>query len=313
MSCRVGILLPQYGVDIAATLREARRADTLGLDAWIAGQLLPISAGLEKPAFEPLSLMGALAATTKRARLGFMVLAAPYLPPVYLAKALITLDHISGGRLEIGLGAGWREEEFRAIGVPFGDGRSRRERLGRALDALEDLAAGRPTADGADGEVRSGPRGVQSPPPTWIAGRGPRILELVGRRARWANFARGISAEEFTTHGRTVRAAAADAGRDAGPRLSLTGTFLGSTDPSEVTAALELRARRRGVTAAEYRRSLRAANALVGTPGEMADQLAPYLEAGCEAVILWPLDHDHEGATRTVACLRDELWQDSPR
>jgi alkanesulfonate monooxygenase SsuD/methylene tetrahydromethanopterin reductase-like flavin-dependent oxidoreductase (luciferase family) len=244
------------------------------------------------------------------------VLAAPYLPEVYLAKALITLDHLSGGRIDVGLGAGWREEEFTALGQDFGSGASRRERLERTLDAIGALAAGEGAAipgsppgrpPGAEEPhsrgVRSGPPSVQQPrPPLWIAGKGPKILEVVGRRADWANFARGISVEDFHAAGEVVAAAARDAGRaDGGPKLSLTGTFLGAGDPDEVARVVERRAGERGKHVDAYRAQLRRSNAFVGTPEEIADQLRPYVGAGCAATILWPLDGDHVGAPAVLA------------
>ncbi|MFN8217073.1 MAG: LLM class flavin-dependent oxidoreductase [Solirubrobacterales bacterium] len=305
---RVGVLLPQYGAEIGATLASARAADAARLDVWIAGQVFPISDRPEKAAFEPLTLMGALAAATTRSRLGFMVLAAPYYPAVGLAKSLITLDHVSGGRIEVGLGAGWREEEFRALGVPFEDGAARRRRLEERLDALEALAAGEATTAPDGTEVRSGPPALQSPLPLWIAGRGPKILELVGRRATWANFARGISIEGFRDATGIAREAAAAAGRgDGGPRLSLTGTFIGAATDAEAERKVAARAAGRGRDAAEYQKELLAANALIGGPERIAEQLAPYREAGCEAVILWPLDGDHEGAPETLAALGETL------
>jgi alkanesulfonate monooxygenase SsuD/methylene tetrahydromethanopterin reductase-like flavin-dependent oxidoreductase (luciferase family) len=303
---RVGLLMPQYDCAIGAALETARAADEAGIDIWLAGQLFPISSSPEKPAFEPLSLMGAIAQATGRSRLGFMALAAPYLPAVYLAKALITLDHLSGGRLEIGLGAGWRKEEFEALELEFGGPASRRERLGATLDALFALSAGDAAHSEGGEPVRSGPRAVQTPhPPVWIGGSGPRMLELVGRRATWANFARGISAEDFAGAGETVREAARAAGRAAcEPRLSLTGTFLAAEDASGVEAKLVERAGAKDLAPEDYRAQLLRANALLGTPEQMADQLAGHLRAGCEALILWPLDGDHMGAVGSLAWLR---------
>lgn len=306
MAPRVGLLLPQYDCEIDATLRAARAADAAGLDIWIAGQIFPISNRPEKPAFEPLTLMGALTAATTEARLGFMVLAAPYYSSILLAKAINTLDHLSGGRIEIGLGSGWREEEFEALDVPFAPGSRRRAQLEERIDAIEALARGGVAHTESGSEVVSGPAGVQSPPPLWIAGRGPKLAELVGRRASWANFARGISVDEFVAAAATVRAAAA--GRaDGGPRLSLTATFLGADDERALAAKVAERASARGQDPEAYRASIRAANALVGDPEEIAAQLGPYLEAGCEAVILWPLDGDHEGAPGTLAAVRSKL------
>jgi alkanesulfonate monooxygenase SsuD/methylene tetrahydromethanopterin reductase-like flavin-dependent oxidoreductase (luciferase family) len=310
---RVGLLMPQYDFPIGAAIEAARAADAAGIDIWLAGQLFPISASPEKSAFEPLALMGAIAQATGRSRLGFMALAAPYLPAVYLAKALITLDHLSGGRLEVGLGAGWRKEEFEALDLDFGGPGARRGRLEAALDALFALSAGEAAPSDVGEPVRSGPRAVQTPhPPVWIGGSGPRMLELVGRRATWANFARGISAEDFARAGETVREAARAAGRaDGEPRLSLTGTFLAAEDEDGVAAKLAARAGAKGIDAEDYRRQLLAANALLGTPEQMADQLAGHLGAGCEALVLWPLDGDHMGAVASLARLRRVLAEPS--
>ena len=308
---RVGLLLPQYHCSIEDTLATARSTDAESLDIWIAGQLFPISARPEGPAFEPLALMGALATSTVRSRLGFMALAAPYLPAIYLAKSLITLDNLSGGRVDVGLGAGWREDEFRALGVPFGSGSARRARLEQAIDAIQALAAGQRAAagDGSGETFASGPESVQQPhPPLWIAGKGERVLEVVGRRANWANFARGIAVDEFAAAGATVKRAAEGAARsDGGPRLSLTGTFLGGKDSAEAADALERRAALRKKTPAEYRAQLRDANAFVGGPEEIAEQIGAYVGAGCRAVILWPVDGEHERAPATLAAVAAAL------
>jgi alkanesulfonate monooxygenase SsuD/methylene tetrahydromethanopterin reductase-like flavin-dependent oxidoreductase (luciferase family) len=310
---RVGLLMPQYERPIGAALKTARAADEAGIDIWLAGQLFPISSSPEKSAFEPLALMGAIAQATGRSRLGFMALAAPYLPAVYLAKALITLDHLSDGRLEVGLGAGWRQEEFEALELDFGGPGARRARLDAALDALFALSAGEAAHNGTGDPVRSGPRSVQAPhPPVWIGGSGPRMLELVGRRATWANFARGISADDFARAGETVHGAARAAGRAANePRLSLTGTFLAAEDADGVAAKLTERAGAKGIDPEDYRAQLLRANALLGTPEQISDQLTGHLRAGCEALVLWPLDGDHMGAVSSLARLRGVLAERS--
>jgi alkanesulfonate monooxygenase SsuD/methylene tetrahydromethanopterin reductase-like flavin-dependent oxidoreductase (luciferase family) len=305
---RVGLLLPQYGCDVETTMASARAADAARLDIWIAGQLFPISEKPEKESFEPLSLMGALAAATERSRLGFMVLAAPYYSSIFLAKALVTLDHISGGRIEVGLGAGWRQDEFAALDVPFASGERRRAQLEERIDAIEAIANGRTARSEAGTEVRSGPGSLQTTLPLWVAGSGPKVLEMVGRRAAWANFARGISVDAFVAAAEIVKSSAAAAGRsDGGPRLSLTGTFLGAPTEDELAARVADRAKPRQRDAAEYRDALLASNALVGSPAAIAAQLGPYIEAGCEAVILWPLDGNHADAPKTLGEVRSQL------
>jgi alkanesulfonate monooxygenase SsuD/methylene tetrahydromethanopterin reductase-like flavin-dependent oxidoreductase (luciferase family) len=308
---RFGLLVPQYGCSIDATLAVARAADAAALDIWIAGQLFPISSRLQGDAFEPLTLMAAIAARTTRSRLGFMVLAAPYLPPFSLAKAIITLDHLSGGRLDAGLGAGWRAEEFAAVEQPFGTFSTRVRALARAIDVLEALAAGEERVEQAF-PPPAGPPSVQRPrPPLWIAGRGAKMTEFVGRHADWANFARGISGEEFAAAGQRVHESALAAGRgESAVQLSLTGTFLSGTR-DRVESVLRDRASERGLDVADYRRQLRAANAFVGSPGEVLEQLEPYQATGCRAVILWPLDGDYRAAAAALSAVSD-LAQDAP-
>ena len=153
------------------------------------------------PALEPLTSLAALAAVTERVRLGVIVLGAPFRHPSLVAKAAATIDQLSGGRVEIGLGAGWLEQEFDAFGYEFGS-------VGERFDALEDaltivgglfagdgsvhprgrgLVAARGPADaaaGADADPRVG-RGEGRPPPA--RHRGPlrhRLERGVADRAR---------------------------------------------------------------------------------------------------------------------------------
>src|SRR6185295_1777431 len=126
---RFGLALPQYGfslpdgaVGFETTAAWARRAEELGFDSvWLSdhffytftrygGDPTPI------PAIEPLTALAALATMTSRVRLGTLVLCAPFRHPALLAKMAMTIDRLSGGRLDLGLGAGWLREEFDAFG-----------------------------------------------------------------------------------------------------------------------------------------------------------------------------------------------------
>jgi alkanesulfonate monooxygenase SsuD/methylene tetrahydromethanopterin reductase-like flavin-dependent oxidoreductase (luciferase family) len=286
---RVGLLVPQYGATVSDALAAARAAEDAGLDVWVAGQLLPMQGSRAGTALEPLTLMGAIASVTATARLGFMVLAAPYLPPLYLAKALLTLDQLSAGRLEAGLGAGWREEEFVALGGGRPPLAERLAALEETLDALRELAG--PPAESGRWPASARAGSDRPAPPVWIAGGGPTMLDLAARRAQWTNFARGIEVEDFRAKGLAVAAAAREAGRPA-PGLSLTATFMAG-EPQDLAARLAERAARRGIDAAEYERRLRAANVFVGGPEELAEQMREYVGAGCSAFVLWPLDGGH--------------------
>lgn len=285
----VGLIIRPWGRSTDEILACAREADRHGLRIWIAGQMLPISADARLAAHEPLALAGAIAAATSVSRIGFMVFAAPYLPAAYLAKALATLDHLSGGRLDIGLGAGYDAREFAALDVEFAGIDARLAHLEATLDAIE-----QPVRPAVVPEPLQDPR-----PPVWIGGQGRRVGDVVARRADWANFAKGIAPDDFGLRAGRIADAAREAGRPPGSvRFSLTGTFLGARRDSPVVAA---RARARGTSADDYVDGLRAANAFVGTGAEIAGQLAPYAERGCASVALWPLEGDLATAAGALA------------
>lgn len=284
------MLVPQYGAAPSETLAAARASEEAGLDVWLAGQLLPMPESHATTALEPLTLMGAIAAVTRTARLGFMVLAAPYLPPLYLAKALLTLNEISGGRVEAGLGAGWRAEEFAALGQDLPPVAERLTILEAVLDALDELSGEAVESPAWPTSARAG--AGRGRPPVWIAGGGRKVLELAVRRAGWTNFAKGIGVQEFAAKGLALTDAARGAGL-ATPGLSLTATFM-IGEPDDLTSRLGQRARRRGVEIPEYEQRLRAANVFVGTPEQLAEQMREYVDVGCSAFVLWPLDGDHQ-------------------
>lgn len=141
------------------------------------------------PSFEAWTTASALAAVTDRIRIGHLVLANGFRHPALLAKMAITLDHASGGRLDLGLGSGSYAPEFRAYGLPFPPAAERAERLDEALTVLRRLF----TEDGASfagrhyrlDQAPSLPRPVQTPhPPIHVGGAGERrTLPIVARHA----------------------------------------------------------------------------------------------------------------------------------
>ena len=306
---RVGLLISQHDVTVADALDSARAADVAGIDIWVAGQLLALSSRREKPTLEPLTMLAAIAMVTDRSRLGCLVYPAPYLPPFVLAKTLITLDHLSAGRLEIGLGAGWLEEEFLALGSPMPKSGARRADLNQVIDAITAMTDGQPFDAGNGHLARSEPAAVQRPcPPLWVAGQTPKMLELVGQRADWANFARGISVDEFADAAAMIRRASVAAGRaENAVKLSLTGAFMGGLDDSSFSRMLGERASEHSRAPSAYREQLRRANAFVGPPEEIAAQLSDYVDVGCEAIILWSLQRQDHAVAAVLAAVQDIL------
>jgi alkanesulfonate monooxygenase SsuD/methylene tetrahydromethanopterin reductase-like flavin-dependent oxidoreductase (luciferase family) len=156
------------------------------------------------PCYEAWTSLALLAATTRRVRLGTLVSSMTHRHPGVFAKMISTLDHVSGGRVEVGLGSGWNEAEAIQFGLPFPAVRDRFDELEEYLQVLDRLLGEREPAffSGQYFRIRGGfcdPPPVQSPrPPFTVGGKGPRrALPIVARWADHWNFPSG-SLEEFT-------------------------------------------------------------------------------------------------------------------
>jgi F420-dependent oxidoreductase-like protein len=140
------------------------------------------------PHFEALTLMAALACETKNARIGNYVLCMAYRNPAVLTKALVCIDHLSGGRLEIGLGAGWHEIEHHAYGIPFLPPKQRLDMLEEGTIVIKSLLENDVTdhhgAYFQMNNARMNPKPLQAKVPIWIGGRGEkRTLRIAARHA----------------------------------------------------------------------------------------------------------------------------------
>ena len=137
-----------FGGELGAVLHAARTADAAGIDQLVLPDHVVMGPrtdrypfgrfpyGPEEPWVEPLTMLTAMAAVTQRVRLATGVLIAPLRPAVLLAKTTATLDVLSGGRLDLGVGTGWQREEFDAVGVPFSERTARMDDVVRACQAL---------------------------------------------------------------------------------------------------------------------------------------------------------------------------------
>lgn len=180
------------GIDMAGLVDYARRVESWGY----ATLLLPDHL-FER--FAPLPALAAVAAATTRLRIGTFMLNVGLRHPAVLAQELATLDRLSGGRLEIGLGAGWNADEHLQAGLPFEAHRVRVERLAEAVEVLKGLFAPGPISfQGRHyhiAELEGRPEPVQRPhPPLLMGGGGRRTLELAGRQAQIVSFAARIPA-----------------------------------------------------------------------------------------------------------------------
>jgi probable F420-dependent oxidoreductase len=232
---RIGLALPHYdfsspdGVPVTwdALSAWARRAETLGYDSvWISDHYFLSLAryGGPEEAYgspEAMTALAALAAVTDRVRVGALVLAAGFRHPALLAKEAVTVDLLSEGRLDLGLGAGWYEAEFEAFGHPFGSPGERFEVLEETVEVLARLWSDEEpvTWEGkrfrlSDAYCR--PRPAQEGGPSiWLGGKGgPRLLRLVARRAAGWNTVWTWTPEGYGEKARTLDEACEREGRD---------------------------------------------------------------------------------------------------
>ncbi len=221
---RLGLGLPVSGTwATPETMRHvATRADELGFDSlWAFQRLLhPVDddwGAAYHSVHDPVTALSYVAAITSRIRLGLAVVMVPYYAPIVLAKALTTLDILSDGRLDVGLGLGWAASEFEAVGVPMERRGARAEEFVACLTTIWT----QPEVE-FHGEFYDVPRSwvdpkpVQSPhPPLLMGGTADAALRRIGRIADgWISSSR----TDLTTIGpsvEVVRASAAEAGRDA--------------------------------------------------------------------------------------------------
>jgi alkanesulfonate monooxygenase SsuD/methylene tetrahydromethanopterin reductase-like flavin-dependent oxidoreductase (luciferase family) len=194
---KVGVTLPQgcdrefVGLDgrtaWARTIDAARQAEALGFESlWLYDHFQVDPPLIDAPVFEPFVELTAIAGVTSRARLGHLVLAAAYRPAALTAKMISTLDVISGGRAELGIGAGWKEDEWRAYGYGFPDAPERLAILADHLEVISRmLAPGHATFAGRYASVDEAihePKSAGGHIPILIGGNGPNVTWRLAAR-----------------------------------------------------------------------------------------------------------------------------------
>lgn len=193
----------------------------------------------EEATHEAWTLMAGLGAVTERVRLGQMCTCMAYRPPAYLAKVAATCDHIAGGRIEMGIGGGWYEDEWRAYGYGFPRPGVRLGMLDEGVQIFKQAwETGSATLNGKHYQVDGAlvhPRPLQKPRiPLWIAGGGEKVtLKIAAKHADYTNF--DGTAEGFARKSEILRSHCADVGTDfdAIVRSANYNTFIGG-DEAEV-------------------------------------------------------------------------------
>ncbi len=302
---RFGAFIPQgWTLDLVGIPTEqhwetmvgvAKTVEATGFESgWVYDHFHTVPEATQEPTYEAWSLMAALAAATDTLRLGQMCTCNGYRPPAYLAHAAASIDVISGGRLEMGIGAGWYEHEFLAHGYEFPRASVRLAQLEEGVEVLRRLW----TEDEAhftgdhyrlDGAICR-PKPLQDPHiPIWVAGGGEKVtLRVAARHARYTNFAG--TPETFAHKSRILSDHCESEGTEYGAiTRSMNMTVVCAPSEREAHQRLdEVTARMRPLVSDEERLDRFAAEARrrSGPPDKIIEQIRPYREEGLGYLII---------------------------
>jgi F420-dependent oxidoreductase-like protein len=305
---RFGLFIPQgwrldlVGIPPAEHWRVmsdlAAYADGTAWDSlWVYDHFHTVPVPTDEATHEAWSLMAAYAATTSRIKLGQMCTAMSYRNPAYLAKVAATVDVISGGRVQMGIGGGWYEHEWRAYGYGFPSAGARLGRLDEGVQIMRDAwRDGRVTLDGKHYQVTDAivqPKPLQeSGIPLWIAGGGEKVtLRIAAKYAQYTNFTSEPAGFE---HKSTVLAGhCRDVGTDydAIVRSANFNAVIGESDADVAARVERVRERQVGVADEEAVDAMLATatapESASGTPEQVIEKLARMRDLGCEYAILY--------------------------
>jgi alkanesulfonate monooxygenase SsuD/methylene tetrahydromethanopterin reductase-like flavin-dependent oxidoreductase (luciferase family) len=301
----IGVFLPQMGFTYADLLHRAMRCEELGIDSlWLYDHLYGPGAP-DHPSLEAWTLATALLSRTRRIHVGHMVLCNQFRHPAVLAKMATTLDQISAGRLQLGIGSGSLEDEHRRTGLEWGSFAQRSARLGETLEILHQAFANeRIDFEGhhfrvRDMPIKPGP--VQRPrPPIIVGGVGEKYtLPLVARYADVWNvptYALGELEHKVSV----LRSICEDVGRDPDTIvLSIEAVMALAPDDVSLPKVSELAEKRFGIPAFGLHEG-----GLIGTPPAIVDRLHELAQLGFGQIVLFT--HDR-GSDQTLELLATKV------
>ena len=312
MTLEFGLLVPQgWRMDLVGIpdpveayetmTRVAQEADALGYDSiWLFDHFHTVPTPTQEVTFECWTSTAALARDTKRVRIGQMVTCNGYRNPALLAKMASTVDVLSHGRLDFGIGAGWYEQEFRAYGYDFPDGPTRLRQLRDAVQIIlkmwtEDEAIIEGKYHQVHGAINQ-PKGVQKPHiPLLIGGGGERVtLKLVAQYADACNIGHLDNAgleHKFAV----IKKHCEEVGRDYNTikRTVMFNCAIAETDEAAMTKTAPFA---RNIPSGRIHEQ-----ALVGSPATIRQRLAEIEQAGAQEIIVFMQDSKDLESVRMFA------------
>lgn len=300
-SLTFGMFFPQgWKMELAAVdgaenkwqtaLEIAELIEDLGYDSiWVYDHFHNVPRPAHEAVFECWTTIAALSQATSRVRLGQMVGCNSYRQPSVLAKMTSTVDVISGGRLDWGIGAGWYENEYKGYGFDFPAPKDRIGMLREAVEIVKSMWTEPETSYTGKyyelSRAHCDPKPVQQPhPPIWIGGGGEQLtLRVVARHADVANF--GGKPHEWAHKAEVLKSHCKDVGRDYDTiRKTISGEVMVRETEAEIDAL--------GSKSlwGEPLESWKAGN-LVGTPEQVAEKIQAYVDLGCTGFVPWCSDY----------------------
>ncbi|MHA2425661.1 MAG: LLM class flavin-dependent oxidoreductase [Candidatus Thorarchaeota archaeon] len=284
---------PQFGFDYNDVLEIAEKAlENKFTGVWFSDHFMLDADATDRVLLDPWLLMAALVRDNKRIRVGSLVFCSSYRIPALHAKMAATIDVISNGRLDFGIGAGWKKLEYNAYGYKFPKFSTRVEQLGESIQIIRGIWTEKKFSfDGKHykvSDVVSFPKPVQKPyPKIWVGSNrgGPRMIELAARYGDGINVAWGFSPEQTNDIFDQLATFAEKHDRrpeDIAKSVGLWTRILKSE--AEMEKKIKQGAKSRGISGDAYRK--RVDSSLWGTSEIVADRLAQYTDQGVSKIIL---------------------------
>jgi F420-dependent oxidoreductase-like protein len=288
-----GVKTGQGGYSFEDLRKVWSASEELDYDSvWLYDHFYALSNKTEN-CFEAWTTLSALAALTKRIKIGTMATCVSYRHPSLLAKMGATVDMISHGRLILGIGAGWYEDEYHAYGYEFPDASTRVRELKEALIVIDKLwTEDRSTFDGDFYSLRGAvcfPKPMQKPRPQILVGisSGKRTMPRLASRYADGLNTTNRSLEECRTILENAEKEWEKSGKRQGAQIkSWQGFVLIGDTPSEVDETIEKAAKAHNQSAAEYRKHMTERGIIIGRPDDIVERLRKFKEAGFNSFLL---------------------------
>ena len=279
---------PQFGFSYDDIVAIGKAGEDSGFSRlWLSDHLFLDPDAVRTDCLEAWTALAALSRDLTRIRIGAMVTCQSYRNPALLAKIAAGVDQMSGGRLEFGIGAGWKEVEYRAYGYEFPPAPVRVDELVDTIEICtrlwrDDKATYHGKRYSID-DALCAPKPVQSPLPIWIGGSKPRVLRIAAKYGHWMNHTKTMTLDSVRLRQEALDAACRDRKRDPKSlKRSAFLTIVAGETAKDVDALVADTAAKAKQTPAEWRAERPAA--IIGTPDQVTARLREYAGIGIDHV-----------------------------